>query len=512
VSLSPQPRLTVVFAVTGFPGGGIETYILRLGGWLRAQGCAVHVLVTLYPGAWFPKLQAAGLHPVWVDALATGLAGVWQALQALAPSVILANHDPALMALAPFLPVPVVPVVHLDTPEALAASVVFAPGNAKSLALGGPTIAVSHRVAEALWAATGQPAQVIWNPTPGWDPAVLAGVGGCPAPLPRDPLRLLYVGRLHEAQKGVFLLPPLWAALGRSMPQVSLTLVGDGPDREPLLAAFADLGLRPRWLGMCPPDVVAREMAQASLLLFPSRFEGMPLVLLEALQAGCLPVSSILPGITDALVLPGQTGWLATGLDNFIATTLAALQTEPARLAAMRREAQRLAAEKFSLEAIGQQYMARLRALPAPGSWPQAMPEAVDMAAWQRQIWAHPEPDTAVALRRLCAQGLGLRASSRQPLVLYGAGKLARWVQLQLATDPPGQQPVAIWDQNLEFQGQTLAGVPITSVEAGLARLRQRTEAPAQVWVCVEGRHRRQALRWLRANLPSPFRLASVLV
>lgn len=98
-------------------------------------------------------------------------------------------------------------------------------------------------------------------------------------------LRLIFAGRL-VAQKNVALALRTLAALPRD---ISLTIVGDGPERARLEAMSSRLRLAERvvFTGMVPD--IRPHLERSDLLLLPSRFEGYPAVMIEALAAG-LPV------------------------------------------------------------------------------------------------------------------------------------------------------------------------------------------------------------------------------
>ena len=107
---------------------------------------------------------------------------------------------------------------------------------------------------------------------------------------PAGVTRFLAVGRLAPQKGFDRLLRALADDRVRRLPW-SLTLAGEGPERAHLEEQVERTGLRDRvfFLGNVPAH---RLFAQADGVLIPSRFEGMPLVLLEALQAGCPPLAS----------------------------------------------------------------------------------------------------------------------------------------------------------------------------------------------------------------------------
>ena len=98
-------------------------------------------------------------------------------------------------------------------------------------------------------------------------------------------------------------------ALG-ACPELQLLLVGHGEEREALEARAARRGVagRGRLLGF--RSDVAEILASVELLLLPSRWEGMPYVVLEAMACGVPVVATPVDGAVD-LIEDGRTGWLA---------------------------------------------------------------------------------------------------------------------------------------------------------------------------------------------------------
>ncbi|MDP9164481.1 MAG: glycosyltransferase [Actinomycetota bacterium] len=108
-----------------------------------------------------------------------------------------------------------------------------------------------------------------------------------------------YLGRLSLQHKGLdTLLAALRAVPGR------LAIAGDGPDAGRLAKLARDLGVADRidWLGYSDPRTVFRS---ARVLVLPSRYEGQPMVLLEAAAAG-VPVITTRVGGAEAFVPPSQ--------------------------------------------------------------------------------------------------------------------------------------------------------------------------------------------------------------
>ena len=179
-------------------------------------------------------------------------------------------------------------------------------------------------------------------------------------PLP-EPGYLLYIGRLR-IRKGVEVLLEALDAVRREHPGVRLLLAGDGEQREALEAQAErlELGDTATFLGRAPAPRVRRLLAGARALVVPSTYEGMPLVILEAMQEGVPIVASAVSGIPE-VVVDGETGWLVPPED-------------PPRLATALTEALGDVEEARRRGAAGRE---RVAALYTP---------AAAAAIWQREI------------------------------------------------------------------------------------------------------------------------------
>lgn len=132
-------------------------------------------------------------------------------------------------------------------------------------------------------------------------PAALLA-GPLPATRPGPTLELLFVGSLSY-YKGVDVL---LAALRLADHPHRLTIVGDGALRGQLELAAGPLGDRVRFLGALPTgDPVRAAMQAADLLVLPSRGEGLPRVVIEAMAVG-IPCVATDVGGTAELLAPDQ--------------------------------------------------------------------------------------------------------------------------------------------------------------------------------------------------------------
>jgi glycosyltransferase involved in cell wall biosynthesis len=131
------------------------------------------------------------------------------------------------------------------------------------------------------------------------------------APKPdRDGLQALFVGRLAKV-KGAPILIEAMARLAEKYPDLTLRLVGDGPDRAALETEVAERGLQDRvaFLGYKSQAEVAEELAQTDVFVLPSFAEGVPVVLMEAMAAQVPVLSTRIAGVPE-LVEDGVSGRL----------------------------------------------------------------------------------------------------------------------------------------------------------------------------------------------------------
>jgi starch synthase (maltosyl-transferring) len=175
---------------------------------------------------------------------------------------------------------------------------------------------------------------------------------------------LAVVGRL-EKQKGVDWLLSLAPRLLEAAPEHDLLLVGDGPQREELAARAAALGIagRVHFAGW-RPDVPAI-LAASDLLLLPSRWEGMPNVVLEAMASRRPVVATRSEGVAELLGdAPGPQTIAFGDSQELVSKALAIISNSSlaARLAAENRSR---AENLFSLQGMIDRFQELLEQLAA---------------------------------------------------------------------------------------------------------------------------------------------------
>ena len=127
--------------------------------------------------------------------------------------------------------------------------------------------------------------------------------------------RLIFVGRIVE-QKGLVVLFESLKQLLPKYPDLHLTVVGDGPDRQLLTDRAQAMGLdaNVEFLGAKSQAEVAELLGQADIFVIPSYAEGVPVVVMEALGAAVPVVATFVGGMAE-LVEDGVTGYLVRPAD-----------------------------------------------------------------------------------------------------------------------------------------------------------------------------------------------------
>lgn len=174
--------------------------------------------------------------------------------------------------------------------------------------------------------------------------------------LPADGLVLGFLGRLITAKGGDLLLDAL-ERLGERAPLAAL--IGDGSERAALERRARERRLNVRFLG--EHDDGARFLPAFDGFALPSRTEGTPIVLFEAMAAGVPVIASRVGGVPDVL---GDTAWLVAPEDpEALAAALGEWLEDPARAAARADAARARLAERYALAPWLDAYEALYRSL-----------------------------------------------------------------------------------------------------------------------------------------------------
>lgn len=355
--------MRVVELIPSLSVGGAERVAALLAGRLRQRGQEVR-LISLGPatGSFIEERlrregvelrfldKGPGLSPRVLPALA-------RELRAFRPDLAHTHLHALKYLLAAWAPRPPRRVLH--TLHNLAEHEAVAHDRAVTrlaLRAGVRLVAIGEAVQASVRRLYGQPAAfVIQNGIPVADFAVdearrraaRAAVGA------RDEeLNLLFAGRFNEQKDPLSLIEALARPALRDRPW-RLRMAGDGELRPAVEAAVRARGLQGRVELLGVRGDLPALMAASDALVLPSRYEGNPLVVLEALAAGlavvatevgCLP--ELVPTACGRLVPPGRPDALAQALADL----------DPQRARQLGRAGADRAAERYDLDIMAQAY------------------------------------------------------------------------------------------------------------------------------------------------------------
>jgi glycosyltransferase involved in cell wall biosynthesis len=149
--------------------------------------------------------------------------------------------------------------------------------------------------------------------------------------LSRDAAMVLFAGQLAPV-KNPLALAAAAGGLAKLEPRVEFHVVGEGPEEEALRARAGELGVSDRVVlhGRRPHREMPAWLAACDMLILPSRSEGRPNVVLEAMAASRPVVASNVGGVSE-LVDDGRTGILVPAEDDAALTeALRKLLADPA--------------------------------------------------------------------------------------------------------------------------------------------------------------------------------------
>ncbi len=174
---------------------------------------------------------------------------------------------------------------------------------------------------------------------------------------PDEQFHILYVGRLVN-RKNVELLVRAAGHLKSNGGRISVRIAGDGPERSALERLSKDSGLEDmiQFHGICSGNELLNLYRSSDLFVLPSTYEGMPLVLLEAMSCGLPSIVNAFAG-AEKVVTEGLNGYiLREGTPEELARMILRIHDDSELLISMGGNARRLVLEKYSWDRIVDQY------------------------------------------------------------------------------------------------------------------------------------------------------------
>jgi glycosyltransferase involved in cell wall biosynthesis len=352
--------------ITGLPSwslGGVSTFSANLVRGLNAVGARAWVLVTdpyRYDSCETSTAPLPGDVPM--EKLPVDYRAGWRLrwlsmihyLEDHAPCIYLPNYDIAYSCVSPRLSknVGVIGILHGDYP-------LYYEQMARLGPFWNAIVAVSQAIATR---AAAQDPSIAPRLT-----TILHGVE-YPSNLPQRsldgsaPLKIVYAGRLVQAEKRILDLPRIaWALAERGAP-FELVMIGDGGDQLQVLDSCAPLLLRGviRFMGTLSSRYVFEIFDQSDVVILTSEAEGMPIGLLEAMGRGCIPVVTDIPSGIPELVQNGVNGFrVPVGDIQAFVERLTLLQRDlPLRQKLSLQAYRTIASGGYQLDAMIRKYLA----------------------------------------------------------------------------------------------------------------------------------------------------------
>jgi glycosyltransferase involved in cell wall biosynthesis len=144
----------------------------------------------------------------------------------------------------------------------------------------------------------------------------------------------LFVGSLEHFHKAPDVLLHAFAKCVNAGQNLTLRLIGGGRRRVDLEALAAQLDCRDRitFAGQLPPTAIAAELDRADLFVLPSRHEGLPRAMIEAMARALPCIGSDVAGLPE--LLP-SSAIVPSGSVDALASKLRAVTSDPAWMTRM---------------------------------------------------------------------------------------------------------------------------------------------------------------------------------
>ena len=168
------------------------------------------------------------------------------------------------------------------------------------------------------------------------------------------PVRLIHVGRFYEQKNHACILEAL-ALLQKRGQNVTVSCYGDGPLMGKIRQQAAAMGLENRMLFQGVTGDIFPQLEKSDIFILPSKWEGIPMTVIEAMGSGLPVIASRVGGLED-MITDGVSGLLIAPQPEALAEAVCRLIGDEALRERLGENAQQ-AAKAFSMETMADGYL-----------------------------------------------------------------------------------------------------------------------------------------------------------
>lgn len=174
----------------------------------------------------------------------------------------------------------------------------------------------------------------------------------------KEDLTVFFLGRFSEEKNPDIFVKAAAEVFARDTSnKIKFFMIGDGymrPEIEKQIASLKNPNIK--YLGYLSSADVARALSAADVFVLPSRVEGFPLSILEAMAMGCAVIASDVGAVAD-VIATGKDGYVVTPASvTEIAENILVLKRDPELLGTIQRSARAKVEQKYSNRALGKNY------------------------------------------------------------------------------------------------------------------------------------------------------------
>ncbi len=354
--------------------GGILSYTLELIDCLSAEGAEIH-LASPRPQSmeWCTQRSVQHIPTDPHDKPDQAIQRIFQAMHTNAFNGIINNDNPFLQCLFPVSCCPTIAIGHFDR-SLIASLACFQP------AWSDYVVAISNDMAKRYINHYAIPAdRCVHIPNSLRDP----GPPPSGKPMGTNDLKTIFVGG-NERRKGADQILTALRNHREHWNGKSLDWFGNLPEKiQRRINAYPFI----RYHGARPRESVLSSLQKSDVLLFPSRFEGCPMAVLEAMCHGVVPIVSDGDGAMKDMIIHGENGficplshWPQCAMDY-----LCLLQRDPQLLERMKASTRQRFLDEYNSRNTAKKLLALLEAPTVDRSNP---PSRIRMLHWHRPIGA----------------------------------------------------------------------------------------------------------------------------